>query len=94
MANWTPASPSLVGTSCLWPDYWISQAYQKKVVSGLRSLSHPVGAASASEKRNKADPWWKKMKVENIRKAYEGLLPKHLYMGKGREKEERVGKGK
>ena len=39
MANWTPASPSLVGTSCLWPDHWISQAYQKKVVSGLRSLT-------------------------------------------------------
>lgn len=53
-----------------------------------------MGAASASEKRNKADPWWKKMKVENIRKACEGLLPKHLYMGEGREKGERVGKGK
>lgn len=58
-----------------------------------------MGAASASEKRNKADPWWKKIKVKNIRKAWESLLPKHLYMGeggrKGRKREwERINKEK
>lgn len=85
--------PSLVSTSCLWPGPLDLPSLPKKGCFWTK-ISHPVGAVASLRKKNKADSWWKKMKVKNIRKACEGLPAQTSVHGRRREKEERVGKGK